>query len=57
MIQKTARLRMGTAKTRVVGECRAAIKANNIHQLFKCAADLQAQSPNPMHALHDDGSQ
>jgi Bardet-Biedl syndrome 2 protein len=37
MIQKTARLRVGSAKARVVSECRAAIKANNIHSLFKCA--------------------
>ena len=35
MIQKAARLRVGGAKTRVVNACRAAIKANNIHSLFK----------------------
>lgn len=35
MIQKAARLRMGTPKARVVSACRAAIKANNIHALFK----------------------
>ena len=35
MIQKAARLRVGSAKTRVVTACRAAIKANNIHSLFK----------------------
>jgi len=35
MIQKAARLRVGSAKTRVVSACRAAIKANNIHSLFK----------------------
>eukprot|EP00965_Chrysotila_dentata_P190584 6173976-Pleurochrysis_carterae.AAC.5 len=35
MIQKAARLRVGTAKTRVIAACRAAIKANNIHALFK----------------------
>jgi len=35
MIQKTARLRMGQAKTRIIASCRQAIKANNIHALFK----------------------
>eukprot|EP01063_Lacrimia_lanifica_P017892 TRINITY_DN24875_c0_g1_i1.p1 TRINITY_DN24875_c0_g1~~TRINITY_DN24875_c0_g1_i1.p1 ORF type:complete len:722 (+),score=315.58 TRINITY_DN24875_c0_g1_i1:97-2262(+) len=35
MIQKAARLRVGQAKTRVVTECREAIKSNNIPSLFK----------------------
>jgi Bardet-Biedl syndrome 2 protein len=35
MIQKAARLRVGTAKARIVSACRAAIKANNIQSLFK----------------------
>ena len=35
MIQKAARLRVGAPKARVVSACRAAIKANNIHALFK----------------------
>ena len=35
MIQKAARLRVGSAKARIVSACRAAIKANNIHSLFK----------------------
>ena len=35
MIQKAARLRVGNAKARVVSACRAAIKSNNIHSLFK----------------------
>jgi len=35
MIQKTARLRVGSAKARIVSACRAAIKANNIHSLFQ----------------------
>jgi len=35
MIQKAARLRVGAPKSRVVSACRAAIKANNIHSLFK----------------------
>ena len=30
-----ARLRVGAPKARVVAACRAAIKANNIHALFK----------------------
>jgi len=34
MIQKAARLRVGTPKTRVVAACRNAIKSNNIHSLF-----------------------
>lgn len=35
MIQKAARLRVGEHKTRVVNECRQAIKSNNIQALFK----------------------
>ena len=35
MIQKAARLRVGPPKSRVVSACRTAIKANNIHALFK----------------------
>eukprot|EP01061_Rhynchopus_euleeides_P013005 TRINITY_DN2281_c0_g2_i1.p1 TRINITY_DN2281_c0_g2~~TRINITY_DN2281_c0_g2_i1.p1 ORF type:complete len:725 (+),score=303.54 TRINITY_DN2281_c0_g2_i1:68-2242(+) len=35
MIQKAARLRMGQAKSRVISECREAIKSNNIPSLFR----------------------
>ena len=35
MIQKAANLRLGAAKTRVINECRAAVKANNMQTLFK----------------------
>ena len=35
MIQKAANLRMGGAKTRVISECRGAVKANNLSALFK----------------------
>merc|ERR1711865_479168 len=35
MIQKAAKLRVGTPKTRVVSSCRQAIKKNNIHELFQ----------------------
>lgn len=35
MIQKAAKLRTGTPKTRVVSACRQAIKKNNIHELFQ----------------------
>ena len=35
MIQKTARLRVGAAKTRIVTACRAAIKANDIQGLLQ----------------------
>merc|ERR1719326_2390052 len=35
MIQKAAKLRVGTPKTRVVSSCRQAIKNNNIHELFQ----------------------
>ena len=35
MIQKAANLRMGTAKTRVVTDCRVAVKANNLQALFR----------------------
>ena len=41
MIQKAARLRVGGAKTRVVSACRAAIKANNVHSLFKIIKEGQ----------------
>jgi len=42
MIQKAARLRVGTAKARIVSACRAAIKANNIQSLFKIIKSGQA---------------
>lgn len=35
MIQKAANLRMGTAKTRVITDCRVAVKANNMQSLFR----------------------
>merc|ERR1711985_72961 len=35
MIQKAAKLRVGTPKTRVVSSCRQAIKKNSIHELFQ----------------------
>ncbi|KAJ9455476.1 Bardet-Biedl syndrome 2 protein-like protein [Diplonema papillatum] len=35
MIQKAARLRMGQAKTRVIAECREAIKSNHIPSLYR----------------------
>eukprot|EP01059_Diplonema_ambulator_P008431 TRINITY_DN18052_c0_g1_i2.p1 TRINITY_DN18052_c0_g1~~TRINITY_DN18052_c0_g1_i2.p1 ORF type:complete len:241 (+),score=33.01 TRINITY_DN18052_c0_g1_i2:112-834(+) len=35
MIQRAARLRMGAAKSRVISECREAIKSNNIPSLFR----------------------
>lgn len=35
MIQRSARLRVGGPKTRVVAACRAAIKVNNMASLFK----------------------
>lgn len=35
MVQKASKLRIGTAKTRVVASCRQAIKRNNIHELFQ----------------------
>ena len=35
MIQKAARLRVGAAKQRIVAQCRAAIKNNNMSSLFK----------------------
>ena len=42
MIQKAAKLRVGQAKARIVSACRAAIKANNIHSLFKLFKTGQA---------------
>ena len=42
MIQKAARLRVGSAKARIVSACRGAIKANNIHSLFKIIKSGQA---------------
>ena len=35
MIQKAANLRYGTAKSRVISECRKAVKENNLSVLFK----------------------
>jgi Bardet-Biedl syndrome 2 protein len=35
MTEKAARLRVGAPKARVVSSCRQAIKANNMHSLFK----------------------
>jgi Bardet-Biedl syndrome 2 protein len=35
MIQRAAGLRVGKAKTRVVADCRAAVKANNMSALFR----------------------
>ena len=35
MIQKAARLRMGTAKTQFVTSCRQMLKTNNIHSLLQ----------------------
>ena len=35
MIQKAANLRTGKAKTRVVSDCRAAVKVNDLNSLFR----------------------
>eukprot|EP00604_Paraphysomonas_vestita_P000668 CAMPEP_0174824826 /NCGR_PEP_ID=MMETSP1107-20130205/38413_1 /TAXON_ID=36770 /ORGANISM="Paraphysomonas vestita, Strain GFlagA" /LENGTH=217 /DNA_ID=CAMNT_0016054201 /DNA_START=1603 /DNA_END=2256 /DNA_ORIENTATION=- len=35
MIQRAANLRVGTAKTRVINDCRVAVKANNMQALFR----------------------
>ena len=35
MIQKAANLRMGSAKSRVISECRMAVKKNNLSALYK----------------------
>jgi hypothetical protein len=35
MIQKAARLRMGSHKMRLVSDARAAIKSNSIQKLFR----------------------
>ncbi len=35
MIQKAASLRVGRAKTRVIADCRAAVKQNNMKSLFR----------------------
>lgn len=35
MIQKAANLRVGKAKARVIADCRAAVKANNLNSLFR----------------------
>jgi len=39
MIQRAARLRVGTPKTKVVTACRNAIKNNNMGMLFKIIRD------------------
>jgi Bardet-Biedl syndrome 2 protein len=46
MIQKAAKLRVGSAKTRVVASCRQAIKKNNIHELFQIIRTGQDLSSN-----------
>lgn len=46
MIQKAAKLRVGTPKTRVVAACRQAIKKNNIHELFHIIRTGQDSSGN-----------
>merc|ERR1711920_540307 len=46
MIQKAAKLRVGNAKTRVVANCRQAIKKNNIHELFQIIRTGQDVSSN-----------
>jgi Bardet-Biedl syndrome 2 protein len=35
MIQRAANLRMGKSKSRVVTDCRAAVKLNNMNSLFR----------------------
>ena len=35
MIQKAANLRVGKAKARVIADCRAAVKVNNMNSLFR----------------------
>lgn len=35
MIQRSANLRVGTAKTRVINDSRVAVKANNLQSLFR----------------------
>merc|ERR1711963_1390331 len=35
MIQKAAKLRVGSPKNRVIQSCKLAIKKNNIHELFQ----------------------
>ena len=35
MIQKAANLRVGSSKTRVINDCRLAVKANNMSALFR----------------------
>ncbi len=35
MIQRAANLRVGNAKTRVINDCRGAVKSNNMSALFR----------------------
>lgn len=42
MIQKAANLRIGTAKTTVVSECRNAIRTNQLHSLFNAIRNGKA---------------
>ena len=39
MIQRAAKLRNGAHKVKVVSACRAAIKANKTHAIYKIIAD------------------
>eukprot|EP01041_Mallomonas_annulata_P010049 gene10049-20934_t len=44
MIQKAANLRVGAAKTRVVNECRAAVKKNNMPALLRIVSHVHGDS-------------
>ena len=46
MIQKAARLRVGTSKTKIVSACRSAIKNNNISSLFHIIENGSVRSGN-----------
>jgi len=46
MIQKAARLRMGSPKSNVIAACRKAIKANLIQELFRIISLGDQKSQN-----------
>ena len=47
MIQKAANLRVGVAKTRVINECRAAVKANNMAALLRIVSQGSGDKAAP----------
>jgi Bardet-Biedl syndrome 2 protein len=50
MIQKAANLRAGKSKARVISDCRAAVKSNNMPSLFSIIRQGYEPNNGPVHA-------